>query len=321
MIVPVDDMTEPGATANALAGDAPESDKSIWPHVHPRVLELIRAHTTTIVFCNARRTAERLAAHLNDLAGEELVRAHHGSLSREQRLQVESDLKAGRLRAIVATSSLELGIDMGAVDLVVLVESPGSVSRGLQRIGRAGHQVGEPSTGKIFPKYRGDLLETAVVVERMRAGLVEEMRYPRNPLDVLAQQIVAATALDEWDVDELLALVRRAANFADLSDDVFRETLDMLAGRYPSDQFAGLRPRVVWDRTLNRVRRARARSTSRCPAAGRFPTAGSSACSCPTGRAWASSTRRWSTRAGSARRSCSARPPGASRRSTSTASS
>jgi len=252
VIVPVDDMTQPNLDARAV--DAPEADKSIWPHVHPRVLELIRAHRTTIVFCNARRTAERLAAHLNDLAGEELVRAHHGSLSREQRLQVESDLKGGRLRAIVATSSLELGIDMGTVDLVVLVESPGSVSRGLQRIGRAGHQVGEPSSGKIFPKYRGDLLEAAVVVQRMRDGLVEEMRYPRNPLDVLAQQIVAAAALDEWDVDDLLALTRRAANFADLSDDVFRETLDMLAGRYPSDQFAGLRPRVVWDRAQNRVR-------------------------------------------------------------------
>ncbi|MGO9876344.1 MAG: DEAD/DEAH box helicase, partial [Acidimicrobiia bacterium] len=261
VIVPVDDMTEPGAhsqasgaTANGLGIDTAEADKSIWPHLHPRVLELILAHRTTIVFCNARRTAERLAAHLNDLAAEDLVRAHHGSLSREQRLQVESDLKAGRLRAIVATSSLELGIDMGSVDLVVLVESPGSVSRGLQRIGRAGHHVGEPSSGKIFPKYRGDLLETAIVVERMRAGLVEAMRYPRNPLDVLAQQIVAATALDEWDVDELLTLVRGAANFADLSDDMFRETLDMLAGRYPSDQFAGLRPRVVWDRGQNRVR-------------------------------------------------------------------
>ena len=148
--------------------------------------------TPRLIFCNARRLAERLAAHLNELAGEDLVRAHHGSLSREQRLQIESDLKAGRLRGIVATSSLELGIDMGAVDLVVLVESPGSVSRGMQRVGRAGHQVGEPSTGKIFPKYRGDLLEAAVVVRRMREGLVEEMRYPRNPIDVLAQQIVAA---------------------------------------------------------------------------------------------------------------------------------
>ena len=237
---PIDLSTEPRA--------------SIWPHVHPRLVELIRAHHTTLIFCNARRMAERLAAHLNDLAGEELVRAHHGSLSREQRLVIESDLKAGRLRAIVATSSLELGIDMGSVDLVVLVESPGSVARGMQRVGRAGHQVGEPSTGKIFPKYRGDLLESTAVVRRMREGLVEEMRYPRNPIDVLAQQIVAATAVDEWDVDELAALVRRTANFADLSDDMFREVLDMLSGRYPSDRFAGLRPRVVWDRVQGRVR-------------------------------------------------------------------
>jgi ATP-dependent Lhr-like helicase len=261
VIVPVDDMNEPGAhgaagnaEAGALGFDNPEAVTSIWPHVHPKVLELIRAHRTTIVFCNARRLAERLAANLNELAGEELVRAHHGSLSREQRVQVESELKAGRLRAIVATSSLELGIDMGTVDLVVLVESPGSVARGLQRVGRAGHQVGEPSTGKIFPKYRGDLLEAAVVVQRMREGLVEEMRYPRNPLDVLAQQIVAVCAVDEWDVDELAALMRRAANFSELSDDAFRETLDLLAGRYPSDRFAGLRPRVVWDRVQGRVR-------------------------------------------------------------------
>jgi ATP-dependent Lhr-like helicase len=257
VIVPVDDMNEPGATPRPGPPDGlegPEVASSIWPHVHPRVLDLIRAHRTTIVFCNARRTAERLAANLNDLAGEELVRAHHGSLSREQRVQVESDLKAERLRAIVATSSLELGIDMGTVDLVVLVESPGSVARGLQRIGRAGHHVGEPSTGKIFPKYRGDLLESAVVVERMRGGLVEEMRYPRNPLDVLAQQIVAACAVDEWDVDALFALVRRCANFSDLSEDAFRETLDLLAGRYPSDRFSGLKPRIVWDRVQGRVR-------------------------------------------------------------------
>ena len=259
VIVPVDDMNEPGSTlaSEPAAGpglDGPEANSSIWPYVHPRVLELIQTHRTTIVFCNARRTAERLAANLNDLAGVELVRAHHGSLAREQRVQVESDLKAGRLRAIVATSSLELGIDMGTVDLVVLVESPGSVARGLQRIGRAGHHVGEPSVGKIFPKYRGDLLEAAVVVERMREGLVEEMRYPRNPLDVLAQQLVAAAAIDEWDVDDLFALVRRCANFAELSEDAFRETLDMVAGRYPSDRFSGLRPRVVWDRVQGRVR-------------------------------------------------------------------
>jgi ATP-dependent Lhr-like helicase len=253
VIVPVDDMNEPGAT-EVNGDDSAEAQTSIWPHVHPRILDLIRAHRTTIVFCNARRMAERLAANLNELAGEELVRAHHGSLSREQRVQVESDLKAGRLRAIVATSSLELGIDMGTVDLVVLVESPGSVARGMQRIGRAGHQVGEPSTGKIFPKYRGDLLEAAVVVERMHDGLVEEMRYPRNPLDVLAQQIVAACALDEWAVDDLFTLVKQCANFAELSEDAFRETLDLLAGRYPSDRFSGLRPRIVWDRVQGRLR-------------------------------------------------------------------
>jgi ATP-dependent Lhr-like helicase len=259
IVVPVDDMAELASNPAPIVVDGPidlsaEPRASIWPHVHPRLLDLIRAHHTTLIFCNARRTSERLAAHLNELAGEELVRAHHGSLSREQRLVIESDLKAGRLRAIVATSSLELGIDMGAVDLVVLVESPGSVARGLQRVGRAGHQVGEPSTGKIFPKYRGDLLESAAVVRRMRDGLVEEMRYPRNPIDVLAQQLVAAAAVDEWDVDALYALVRRVANFSELSEDVFREVLDLMAGRYPSDRFSGLRPRLVWDRVQNRVR-------------------------------------------------------------------
>jgi ATP-dependent Lhr-like helicase len=262
IIVPVDDMAEL-AQNPAPPSDGPidgpidlgvEPRASIWPHIHPRLVELIREHHTTLIFCNARRLSERLAASLNDLAGEELVRAHHGSLSREQRLVIESDLKGGRLKAIVATSSLELGIDMGSVDLVVLVESPGSVARGMQRVGRAGHQVGEASTGKIFPKYRGDLLEATAVARRMREGLVEEMRYPRNPIDVLAQQIVAAVAVDEWDVDALYAMVRRSANFAELSEDMFREVLDMLAGRYPSDRFAGLRPRVVWDRVQGRVR-------------------------------------------------------------------
>ena len=206
------------------------------------------------MFVNARRMAERLAARLNELAEEDLVRAHHGSLAREQRTEVEDALKEGRLRAIVATSSLELGIDMGAVDLVIQVESPGSVASGLQRIGRAGHQVGEPSRGKIFPKFRGDLLEAAVVTQRMRAGLIEETHYPRNPLDVLAQQLVAMCAVDEWHVDELRAVVRRVANFAELSDDVFDAVLDLLSGRYPSDDFAELRPRLVWDRKTGIVR-------------------------------------------------------------------
>jgi ATP-dependent helicase Lhr and Lhr-like helicase len=256
VVVPVEDMRELGRDLDDPAND-PDADvvrSSIWPHVHPRLLELIREHRSTLIFVNARRLAERLAAQLNDLAGEELVKAHHGSIAREQRLAIEDALKRGDLRALVATSSLELGIDMGAVDLVIQVESPGSVSRGLQRIGRAGHHVGEPSRGRIFPKYRGDLLEAAVVVPRIVAGLVEETRYLRNPLDVLAQQIVAACAIDEWDLDELQAMVRRAAPFADLSNDAFVAVLDLLAGRYPSDDFAGLRPRVVWDRAAGRVR-------------------------------------------------------------------
>ena len=231
---------------------------SIWPSIYPRILDQVLAHRSTIIFCNARRQAERLAAKLNELAEErgigvdpesghlreELVKAHHGSLAREQRVLVEDHLKRGELRAIVATSSLELGIDMGAVDLVIQVESPGAVSRGLQRIGRAGHQVGEPSKGSIYPKHRGDLLEAAVVVRRMLDGQIESTRYLRNPLDVLAQQIVAHTsASGETAVGDLAALVRRSANFAELSDEQFANTLDLLAGRYPSEEFSELRPR------------------------------------------------------------------------------
>ena len=259
VVVPVQEMGGGLAVdARAPLGDGSPSSggdaHSIWPSIHPQLLELIRAHRSTIVFTNARRLAERLAASLNELAGEDFVRAHHGSLAREQRLEVEDALKAGTLRAIVATSSLELGIDMGAVDLVIQVESPGSVASGLQRIGRAGHQVGQPSVGRIFPKFRGDLLEAAVVAERMLAGEIEQTRYPRNPLDVLAQQLVAMCAVDERGVEELFGTVRRAANFADLSKDVFLAVLDMLAGRYPSDGFAELRPRLVWDRAAGTVR-------------------------------------------------------------------
>ncbi|HEV8565322.1 MAG TPA: DEAD/DEAH box helicase [Actinomycetota bacterium] len=239
VVVPVEDMAELGRPV-ALPEGTPGDRTSIWPAIHPQLLDLIRGHRSTIVFTNARRLAERLAARLNELAGEDLVRAHHGSIAREQRLEVEAALKEGRLRGIVATSSLELGIDMGAVDLVVQVESPGSVASGLQRIGRAGHRVGEPSRGKIFPKFRGDLLETAVVAHRMREGLIEETRSPRNPLDVLAQQLVAMCAVDEWRVDELFTVVRRAANFSELS----------------RDGFAELRPRLVWDRA-NAIVRAR----------------------------------------------------------------
>ena len=254
VIVPVEDMAEPEPPPSIAQEDPQATSRSIWPAIHPQLVELIRAHRSTIVFVNARRLAERLAARLNELAGEDLVRAHHGSLAREQRIEVEDALKAGALRAIVATSSLELGIDMGAVDLVIQVESPGSVARGLQRIGRAGHSVGEPSVGRIFPKFRGDLLEAAVVAERMLEGDIETTRYPRSPLDVLAQQIVAMCAVDEWRVDELLAAIRRASNFAELSEDVFLAVLDMLAGRYPSDAFAGFRPRVVWNRAEGTVR-------------------------------------------------------------------
>ncbi|MEP6658649.1 MAG: DEAD/DEAH box helicase [Acidimicrobiales bacterium] len=266
VVVPVEDMGDLGSVTDEPASGpvaAGPARKSIWPSVHPKILELVLAHRSTIIFCNARRLAERLAARLNELAagqgvegpdGGDLVKAHHGSLAREQRVQIEDQLKSGKLRALVATSSLELGIDMGAVDLVVQVESPGAVSRGIQRIGRAGHQVGEPSKGKVFPKHRGDLLEAAVVVQRMRQGLIESTRYLRNPLDVLAQQIVAMTAVEEWAVDDLAALVRRCACFSELTDDVFTSVLDLLAGRYPSDEFNELRPRVVWDRVAGRVR-------------------------------------------------------------------
>jgi len=226
----------------------PPDRSSIWPHIDERLVELIRAHRSTIVFANSRRLAERLCARCNELAGEEIARAHHGSVSREQRTEIEEDLKAGRLPAVVATSSLELGIDMGSVDLVVQVEAPSSVAAGLQRIGRAGHQVGAVSRGILFPKFRGDLVECAVVVERMRAGAIEAMRYPRNPLDVLAQQVVAMVAMDDWTVDGLEAVVRRAAPFADLPRSATESVLDMLAGRYPSDEFAELRPRLNWDR-------------------------------------------------------------------------
>ncbi|MDQ3127976.1 MAG: DEAD/DEAH box helicase, partial [Chloroflexota bacterium] len=197
--------------------------------------------------------SERLAQRLNELAGEELVRAHHGSVAREQRIQIEEDLKAGRSPAIVATSSLELGIDMGAVDLVIQVESPTSVARGLPRVGRAGHQVGAPSKGVIFPKYRGDLLEAAVVTRRMHEGAIEATQIPRNPLDVLAQQIVAMTVMDPWTVDEILATVNRATPYETLSREVLEGVLGMLSGAYPSDEFAELKPRVMWDRTTDVV--------------------------------------------------------------------
>jgi ATP-dependent Lhr-like helicase len=251
VVVPVEDMTEP-----SLNGQSTDT-QSIWPAVDDRIAGLIEAHHSTIVFANSRRLAERLTGRLNELASErrggevEIARAHHGSVSREQRALTEEALKRGELPCVVATSSLELGIDMGAVDLVVQVESPPSVASGLQRIGRAGHQVGAESVGTVFPKHRGDLLASAVVASRMTTGEIEAINVPRNPLDVLAQQIVAMLAMDEWSVDDLAALVRRSAPFATLPDSALHATLDMLAGRYPSDDFAELRPRIVWDRATD----------------------------------------------------------------------
>jgi ATP-dependent Lhr-like helicase len=275
VVVPVEDMsdleTAPGPARNGDEDEDPVARRSIWPHVEEQVLDLIEAHKSTIVFANSRRLAERLCGRLNELATEraaeragladpgeaepvEVARAHHGSVSRLERVEIEEALKAGRLPAVVATSSLELGIDMGAVDLVVQVESPPSVAGGLQRVGRAGHNVGDISRGIIFPKYQGDLVQSAVVADRMRDGRIEELRVPRNPLDVLAQQIVAMAAMDEWRVDELEQAVRKAAPFASLTRPVLEAVLDMLSGRYPSEDFAGLRPRIVWDRVTSTIR-------------------------------------------------------------------
>ncbi|HJW22241.1 MAG TPA: DEAD/DEAH box helicase [Candidatus Limnocylindrales bacterium] len=259
VVVPVEDMSRlgemvpPEARPGGPVGGWQDIRTSIWPAVHPRLLELIRQHHSTIVFTNSRRLAERLAQRLNELAGEELVLAHHGSIAREQRLRIEEDLKAGRIPAIVATSSLELGIDMGAVDLVVLVESPPSVAAGLQRVGRAGHRVGEPSKGIVFPKFRGDLLEAAVVTSRMHDGAIETTTLPRNPLDVLAQQLVAMAVTDVWTVEELLATVTRAGPFETLSREALEAVLGMLAGAYPSDEFAELKARLTWDRVTDVV--------------------------------------------------------------------
>ncbi|MGQ0630246.1 MAG: ATP-dependent helicase [Sporichthyaceae bacterium] len=281
VVVPVEDMRELGQPTGEFSGSAAGSEPrtSIWPHVEERIHALISGHRSTIVFANSRRLAERLTQRLNEVEHElqtgetlpppgaqkppaqlmgasdasrgieqVLARAHHGSVSKEQRAIIEDELKTGRLRAVVATSSLELGIDMGAVDLVVQVESPPSVASGLQRVGRAGHQVGAISRGIVFPKHRGDLVQTAVVAERMTAGQIEAIRIPRNPLDVLAQHIVSMVALDDWNVDDLADLLRRAAPFAALPQSSLEAVLDMLSGRYPSDEFAELRPRLVWDR-------------------------------------------------------------------------
>ncbi|MGH9102599.1 MAG: DEAD/DEAH box helicase, partial [Acidimicrobiales bacterium] len=273
VLVPVTDMAELGRPLHEgddplmvgpAAGD-PEARSSIWPHLDPVLLELIEARRSTLLFVSSRRLAERLAARLNELAGKELVRAHHGSLAKERRQEVEDLLKAGRLPALVATSSLELGIDMGAIDLVVQIEAPSSVASGLQRVGRSGHGVGQVSTGRIFPKFRHDLVVAATVARRMRAGLIERTAMVRNPLDVLAQQVVAMAvgeglhplgrqAGGELPVGEVAEVVRGAAPFADLPVAAMDAVLDMVSGRFPSAEQVDLRPRVRWDRTAGTLR-------------------------------------------------------------------
>ncbi|MDZ4351370.1 MAG: DEAD/DEAH box helicase [Arthrobacter sp.] len=316
--VPVEDMSDLQGAAGAFdSGPASglQPQASIWPHVEEKIVDLVLANQSTIVFANSRRLAERLTARLNEIYAERqlmaegggwgesgagapdlepvtagapggapalpastavpastatpahmmaqagstagadpvLARAHHGSVSKDQRALIEDDLKSGRLRCVVATSSLELGIDMGAVDLVVQVESPPSVASGLQRVGRAGHQVGEISQGVLFPKHRADLVHTTITVERMLAGKIERLFVPANPLDILAQQTVAATALGSIDVEDWFATVRRSAPFSSLPRSAFEATLDLLAGRYPSDEFAELRPRIIWDRNAGTI--------------------------------------------------------------------
>ena len=253
--VPIEDMANLDEFEKIPSGPAAQGPvrPSIWSAIQPKLLEMVKAHRSTLIFVNSRRLAERISGAINELAGETLVRAHHGSVALSQRRDIEDRLKMGTLRGLVATSSLELGIDMGAVDLVVQIEAPPSVASGMQRIGRASHHVGAVSNGVIFPKYRGDLVACAAVTRAMYNGEVEAVHYPRNALDVLAQQIVAAVAMEEWELDALYALVRRAAPYAGLPRAVFENVLDMLSGRYPSDEFAELRPRLTWDRVSNRL--------------------------------------------------------------------
>ncbi|MGX4761815.1 Lhr family ATP-dependent helicase [Corynebacterium minutissimum] len=259
--------------------------KSIWPFIEEELYAEIMEHRSTLVFVNSRRTAERLTSRLNELYAQEhdpeslspatrrdpaqlmkqvdvagkapavIARAHHGSVSKDERALTETMLKEGTLKAVVATSSLELGIDMGAVELVVQVESPPSVASGLQRVGRAGHSVGAVSHGSFYPKHRADLVQSALTVARMEEGLIEEMHSPRNPLDVLAQQTVAAVVAsasagtsEGLDADTWYDTVRRAWPYKDLAREVFDSVLDLVSGVYPSTDFAELKPRVVYDR-------------------------------------------------------------------------
>jgi ATP-dependent Lhr-like helicase len=306
--VPVESMSEPMAQHDAdqdpleprPGGESTRG--SIWPAIYPELLELVLRHNSTIVFVNNRRAAERVALRLNELhsareqgadpesQGGEIARAHHGSLAREERTKVEELLKAGELPCLVATSSLELGIDMGAVDLVLQIESPKSVARGLQRIGRAGHGVGDVSVGRIFPKFRGDLLECAVVARRMHEGLIEPTVVPRNALDVLAQQIVAIAVAAETagsdgvSVADLYGLVTRTYSYSELSLELLENVLDMLDGRYPSKEFGELRARIVWDRVAGTVRPRKGSRQLAIANAGTIPDRGLYTVTLPDGR-------------------------------------
>ena len=288
--VPVESMVEPDANIelDPFEGTGMEATrKSIWPAIYPKLLDLVREHRSTLIFVNSRRGAERLALRLNELAQEPIARAHHGSLAREERLVVEDLLKAGELPCLVATSSLELGIDMGAIDLVLQVESPKSVTAGLQRIGRAGHNVGDVSKGRIFPKFRADLLECAVVAQRMREGQIETTVVPRNALDVLAQQIVAMAAQaadDGLSVDDLFALVTRTHSYGELSREQLENVLDMLDGRYPSEEFGELRARIIWDRVAGTIRARRGARGLAITNAGTIPDRGLYSVNLPDGR-------------------------------------
>jgi ATP-dependent helicase Lhr and Lhr-like helicase len=288
--VPVESMVEPDASIelDPFEGTGMEATrKSIWPAIYPKLLDLVKEHRSTLIFVNSRRGAERLALRLNELAQEPIARAHHGSLAREERLVVEDMLKAGELPCLVATSSLELGIDMGAIDLVLQVESPKSVTAGLQRIGRAGHNVGDVSKGRIFPKFRADLLECAVVAQRMREGQIETTVVPRNPLDVLAQQIVAMAAQagdDGVSVDDLYALVTRTYSYGELGREQFENVLDMLDGRYPSEEFGELRARIVWDRVAGTIRPRKGARGLAITNAGTIPDRGLYSVNLPDGR-------------------------------------
>ena len=314
--VPVEDMARLGQSEDLPSGAASQGPKrtSIWSAIHPRLLEIVRQRTSTLIFVNSRRVAERLAGALNELAQEPIARAHHGSLAAVQRTEIEELLKAGKIRALVCTSSLELGIDMGAIDLVIQIESPPSVASGMQRIGRAGHHVGAASEGIIFPKYRADLLACATVTRAMHEGLVESTRFLRNPLDVLAQQIVAIVAqppvvgrvrrkrneppiAPEISLDDLYGIVRSSAPFAQLSRAAFEGVLDLLAGRYPSDEFAELRPRVTWDRVRNLVDAPRGLEDVGDPEWwAPFRIAGSMACSSPGPKGGRCASASWTKR-------------------------